>query len=394
MPLERRRNSSQPCTDMTKILAVGDVGAKRDDPGSIFDGCRDVFAGGDVVFAQLETTVTDCGARSPNAKLAMRAPSTMADATRQAGIDVMSFASNHCLDWGYEGFCDTLDHMDAAGVALCGAGATIDEARKPAIAKHDDLRIAFLAYNSILPDGYGATTNTPGCASIRAHTVYSQIEHDQPGTPARILSYPYREDLLALLADIDNARACADIVLVSFHWGLHMVEAEIADYQRIVAHAAIDAGADAILGHHPHILKGIEFYRGAPVFYSLGNFAIEQPHVWDPEITKSESFRHLVSLNPAWNTDQVYMLPEDTRMTGIVRLFCQEKRIARVEFLPAWIGDDSTPEMLHVDDARFAKVRDYLLRISESQGFDTHFQTADSCLHLSGSGNVSEEKNH
>lgn len=370
---------------MTAVLAVGDVGAKRDDPDSMFVGCRAAFAGGDIAFAQLETTVTDRGARSPNAKLAMRAPPSMATACRQAGIDVMSFASNHCLDWGYEGFSDTLDNVQAAGVALCGAGATIDEARKPAIVAHHDLKIAFLAYSSILPDGYRATTNTPGCAALRAHTVYAQIEHDQPGTPARTLSYPYREDLDALLADVASARDCADIVLVSLHWGLHMVEAEIADYQRIVAHAAIDTGAHAILGHHPHILKGVEIYRGAPVFYSLGNFAIEQPHVWDPEITKTESFRHLVSLNPAWDTERIYMLPEDTRMTGVARLSCQKKRIERVEFLPAWIGDDSTPQMLRADDDRFVRVRDYLLRISASQGFDTRFQTEGSCLHLTGS---------
>jgi poly-gamma-glutamate capsule biosynthesis protein CapA/YwtB (metallophosphatase superfamily) len=359
---------------MTEVLAVGDVGTNRDDPGSMFDGCRDGLAGGDIVFAQLETTITDRGARAPNARLAMRAPSSMAQAVRQVGIDVMSFASNHCLDWGYEGFFDTLRHMDAAGVALCGAGETMVQARAPAVVTHDGVRIAFLAYCSILPEGYRATATRPGCVPIRAHTVYSQIEHDQPGTPARTLSYAHRGDLAAMLTDIADARASADIVLVSIHWGLHMVEAEIADYQRIVAHAAIDAGADAILGHHPHILKGVEFYRGAPVFYSLGNFAIEQPHVWDPEITGTESFRDLVSLNPAWKPDQVYMLPEDTRMTGIASLSCGKDGIGQVGFLPTWIGDDSVPEMLRPDDKRFARVHAYLQRISESQGLVTRFR--------------------
>jgi poly-gamma-glutamate synthesis protein (capsule biosynthesis protein) len=143
-----------------------------------------------------------------------------------------------------------------------------------------------------------------------------------------------------------------------------------------------DVGAHAILGHHPHILKGVEMYRSAPIFYSLGNFAIEQPHVWDPEITRTESFRHLVSLNPGWNTGQVRMLPEDNRMTGIARLVLARDGIAQVEFLPAWIEDDSVPYMLDPNDRRFEKVRDYLQRISASQGLTSRFLTVDSCVRI------------
>jgi poly-gamma-glutamate synthesis protein (capsule biosynthesis protein) len=168
--------------------------------------------------------------------------------------------------------------------------------------------------------------------------------------------------------------------------GVHLVEAVIADYQRIVAHAAIDAGAHAILGHHPHILKGVEIYRNAPVFYSLGNFAIEQPHIWDAEITHTASFRHLLSLNPGWNTGHVYMLPEDTRMTGIARLVLAGGGIERVEFLPAWIGDDSAPCMLDPGDPRFNRVRNYLQRISASQGFTSRFRTVDSSVQIHDDG--------
>jgi poly-gamma-glutamate synthesis protein (capsule biosynthesis protein) len=364
------------------VLALGDVGAKRAEPGSIFRGCAAALRRADLSFAQLETTVTECGAQAPNARLAMRAPPALAGAVRAAGIDVMSFAGNHCLDWGYEGFADTLAHMRAAGVALCGAGATLAEARRPAILERGGLRVAFLARSSILPEGYRAEANRPGCAPLRAHTLYEQIEHDQPGTPARVITRAHRADLAALLADIRAARAAADLVLVSLHWGIHMVEAVIADYQREVAHAAIEAGAHAILGHHPHILKGVEFHRGAPIFYSLGNFAIEQPHIWDPAITETESFRHLVSLNPAWRADQVYMLPEDTRLTGIARLVCAADRVERVGFLPAWIADDSAPEVLAPQDARFARVTDYLVRISRSQGFGTRIARDADALRL------------
>jgi len=370
---------------MTTLLAVGDVGAKRTDPATIFRGCREAFARGDIVFAQLETTVTDRGARAPNARLAMRSPPSMGRAAKDAGIGVMSFAGNHCLDWGYEGFSDTLRYMKSAGVELCGAGETLSEARRPAIVHSEGVTLAFLAYSSILPEGYSASRDRAGCAPMRAHTVHEAIEHDQPGTPARTRTFAHRGDLDALIIDVKAARQAADIVLVSLHWGIHMIEGVLADYQHEVAHAAIDAGAHAILGHHPHILKGVGFYKGAPILYSLGNFAIEQPHIWDPAITQTDSFRHLVSLNPKWNPEQVYMLPEDTRMTGIVRLDCGKDGVRSVEFLPAWIEDDSAPIMLDPADPRFERVRAYIERVSRAEGLPTAFKRSGDHLVLSPS---------
>lgn len=319
-----------------------------------------------------------------NARLAMRAPPAMAAACRAAGIDVMSLAGNHCLDFGYEGLSDTLRHVQETGIIACGAGATLAEARRPAVLAHGGLKIAFLARNSILPEGYAATGDRAGCAPLRAHTVYDAIEHDQPGTPARTLSFPHRGDLDALLADIAAARARADIVIVSLHWGVHMIPAVIADYQRSVAHAAIETGAHAILGHHPHILKGVEFHRGAPIFFSLGNFAIEQPHIWDLGITATESFRHLVSLNPQWQSDRIYMLPEDTRMTGIARLACSKHGVEEVEFLPAWIEDDSAPLVLAPEDPRFDRVAEYLASVSRSESLPMRLEKRQGRLRLSG----------
>ena len=368
---------------MTVILATGDVGAKRANLDSMFDGCRDALAAGDVVFGQLETTITDRGARAPQAKLAMRAPPALARAVREAGYDVMSVAGNHCLDWGYEGFADTLSHMAAAGVETCGGGNSIIPASKPSVLNRDGIDIAFIACSSILPEGYWATNTRAGCMPMRAHTIYEQVETDQPGTPARIITHPHRQDLAALLEAIRVARDRADIVLLSIHWGLHMTEATIADYQRTVGHAAIDAGAHAVIGHHPHILKGVEVYKGAAIFYSLGNFAIEQPHVWDPDITKTESFRHLASLNSDWDTSRVYMLPEDTRMTGIAKFVAGSKDIHSVEFLPAWIDDDSVPRVLDPHDERFARVRNYLQLISESQGLATQFVSTGTAIRIS-----------
>ncbi len=353
------------------LVAVGDVGIRRDDPESIFRGSRDALGQASVAFGQLETTVSDRGSRMPHAKLAMRAPPAMARAAATAGFDVMSFAGNHCLDWGYDAFDDTLRHASDAGIRLCGAGQNIVEARRPALFDADGTKIAFLAYSSILPEGYWAESARPGCAPLRAHTTYEQIELDQPGTPPRILTHPHSGDFDALMEDIAAAKRNADVVVVSFHWGIHMVKAELADYQRVVAHAAIEQGADAIVGHHPHILKGVEFHRGAPIFYSLGNFAIEQPHVWDPKITQTDSFRQLVSLNPQWDMNSVHMLPEETRRTGIAKLIIRNGRIAETRFIPAYIADNSAPIVVKARDPKFAVVRDYLAEINMAAGLPT-----------------------
>lgn len=364
------------------LLAVGDVGAKRDTLVSIFAGTRHALGDGDILFGQLETVITDRGAMSPNARLAMRTRREFAQVLADTGFDVMSFAGNHCLDWGYQGFDDTLSACSDAGLALCGAGADVGRAHEPAIIERNGSRVAFLAYNSILPEGYAASRSRPGCAPLRAHTVYQQIEPDQPGTGARTLSFCDPDDLAALVRDVQRARQQADCVIVSMHWGIHMTEAVIADYQRQAARAAIDAGAAAILGHHAHILKGVEFYKGAPVFYSLGNFAIEQPHIWDPAIVQTESFRHLVSLNPDFDPQRIYMLPEATRHTGIARLTIEGDRVTAAAFVPARIDDESTPQALAPADAAFEAVHQYLERVSHAAGLEVAIAAADDALSL------------
>lgn len=259
---------------------------------------------------------------------------------------------------------------------MVGAGKDLAEARRPVYADLGDTRLGVLAYCSILPTGYWAQDDRPGCAPMRAFTVYEQIEHDQPGTPPRTHTFAHREDLANLQADVAAAKEEADLVAVSLHWGTHFVPAVIADYQREVAHAAIDAGADVILGHHAHILKGIELYRGKPIFYSLCNFAMDL--TMTPAHANSKGFREIQQLSPEWIPDfeSSYNFPPDSRHTIIVKLVAEGGALKRCSFLPAFIGTDSVPEVLEVDDPRFAEVVDYLSEVSRQAGLDTRL-TAD-----------------
>ena len=306
----------------------------------------------------------------PHVRLAMRSDPATAGAMRRAGYNVLSLAGNHCLDFGSDALLDTVRHLRDTGIACCGAGGTIEEARRPATLTVNSTRIGFLAYSSILPQGYWAEAARPGCAPMRAHTVYEQVELDQPGTPARIHTYSHREDLEALCADVRAAGRDHDLVVLSMHWGLHFVPATIAAYQREVAHAAIDAGAHAVLGHHPHILKGIEIYRERPIFYSLGNFAIEQPTAFMENLTQTRGFREIASLNSDFDAKRTYVAPKDTQLSMIAKLVTRNSTLVEIRFAPVMINDQSEPSVLARGDPDFARIVEYLATISASQSLN------------------------
>lgn len=362
---------------MTAILhAIGDVAPDREDPRECFALARDRLRQADIGFCQLECNLTTRGIRMPQARHTHRGPVASASAIKDAGIDIVSFAGNHCMDWGPEGLADTIENLRAAGLDIVGVGADIEHARAPVIREVNDVRIAILAYSSILPEGYWATESRPGCAPLRAHTLYEQIETDQPGTPARIHTWAHEQDLRDLTGDIEAARSHADLVIVSLHWGIHFVPAVLADYQREVAKAAIDAGAGLILGHHAHVLKGIEYYRGRAIFYSLSNFAVDLRMT--PEHAASAGFREIQALSPDWEPDFVslYNFPPDSRMTGIVRIRIESTGDYETFFLPAYINDNAQAEILNPADHRFSRVADYLRWCCENQSLNAEL-TAD-----------------
>jgi poly-gamma-glutamate capsule biosynthesis protein CapA/YwtB (metallophosphatase superfamily) len=367
----------------TLFYAVGDVAPDRPDPAECFDLVRDRLKEADLAFCQLETNLTRRGTRLPQARHTIRGDPAIARALREAGFTVVSWAGNHCMDWGQEGFFDTIDNLKAENLGVVGAGRDIEEARAPLFVDTPGGRVAFVACSSILPLDYWATDRRAGCMPMRAHTVYEQIEHDQPGTPARIHTFPHKEDLAALCDGVRKAKAEADIVVLSIHWGIHFAEATIADYQPIVARAAIDAGADLILGHHAHILKGVEVYKGAPILYSLCNFAVDLR--MDEAHATSKSFNEIRALNPNWipDFDSLYNFPADSRMTLMVRTEIEDGAIRSVSLLPTFINGNAQPELLAPDDPRFAEVKAYLEKISAAAGLATRFETQGDALVVS-----------
>lgn len=354
------------------VIGVGDIGPRRADPSEMFAGLGDALHG-DIRFGQMECVVSDQGTPAPNARLAMRTDPGVAAVIAGAGFNVVSLAGNHAMDFGGEALIDSVSHLRAAGLATCGAGSNISEARVPAVLSAQGRRVAFLAYNAILPHGYAAEHNRAGCAPLRVHTIYEPVEPDQPGTDPRVLTFAAPGDLAAILEDVRSARSQADHVVVSMHWGIHFVRAVLAQYQREVGRAVIEAGADAIFGHHPHLLKGIEFHQGKPVIHSLGNFAIEQPAAFMQNLTEDRGFKEISRLNADWKPGSKYMNPDETRHTAVARLILGE-HAPMLELIPCRIDDDSIPQRVSSDSDEGQAVLDYLTAITREAGLRTQYE--------------------
>lgn len=199
----------------------------------------------DISFANLESPLSTKGGPVPDKEYTFRAHPRVAEGLRDTGFDVLSLANNHILDYGEGALLETIEVLDSRMIFHIGAGKDIREARRPLILKVRNKRFGFLAYSNTFPQGFWAKEDKAGTAYGR----FSQVK-----------------------GDVKELKERVDFLIVSFHWGS---EEKISpqEYQRKLAHLAIDNGADIILGHHPHILSGIETYQNGVIIYSLGNFA-------------------------------------------------------------------------------------------------------------------------
>lgn len=331
------------------FLAVGDIALRTDEPQTQLAGVADVLRSGDITFGQLETALSNRGARQLHPGFRGRSgevekdPATGAAVLAAAGFDVLSFAGNHTLDRGPQALRDTLDAATDASLTVIGAGADLTAARRPAIIDADGTTIGILAYCSVTPQGFAATATRPGVAPLRARTFYEQVDW-QPGTPPRIVTTTYPEDLAALVDDVTRLRSEVDVLVVSAHWGIHFEPGTIADYQYEAAHAAVDAGADLVLGHHAHVVKGVEFYRGVPICHSIGNLTL---------LPRGDRGEPLTVDHPV-----------DAQRTMVLRVEIEAGRISRLAIVPCWLDERLEAAPIPATDPRFAEYVAFLDRVS------------------------------
>lgn len=248
------------------ILLTGDVILDEPDPDHWLSGLRGLMQSADLTIGHLEVPHTSRGTESSTDVPAPAAPPAHLHALARAGFDAMTLAGNHIADRGPEGIADTVALLRRLDIACCGAGASIDEARSPAILTRNGLRVALLSYNCVGPESGWAAPDRAGCAYVRVEPAGGG-----PVSPAADLTLLDARSVADLCGDIGRARAQADLLIVALHKGIVHRPAELAPYERPLAHAAVDAGADIVIGHHAHIIRGIEIYRGRPIYHGLGN---------------------------------------------------------------------------------------------------------------------------
>jgi hypothetical protein len=348
------------------LIAVGDVMLGYE-PDTLFDHVVDVLRSGDIAFANCDQVYSDKGHHNPAIFPSPSDPKNI-PALVKSGLNVISLANNHTLDWGTDALLDTIERISKTEIKAVGVGKNITEARKPVILERKGTRVGFLAYGCVGPDGYEAWEDKPGYAPMRSWTIYEKWDY-QPGTPPMIVTLAYRDDLAAMEEDIRKLKAQVDVVAVSFHWGLHMQPALIPMSGFEIGHAACDAGADIILGTHAHILKGIEVYKGKVIFHGQSNFAFRP---WPPSGAPSSLRGH--SQRPGRSFRDFYKFdPAEVLNTFIAKVIIEEGKISKVSYIPCHINKETQPEIVTRSDPRGQQVFDYIEKISRSQNLSTKF---------------------
>jgi poly-gamma-glutamate synthesis protein (capsule biosynthesis protein) len=207
-----------------------------------------VLQSADIAFANLETPLTDRGRHTG----AFKTPTSFADALKWAGIDVVSTANNHAMDAEEPGLFDTIEALARVGIGHVGTGRNLEDARKPFVIERNGIKVAFLGYAQFVNGGPAAFA--------------------QPNRSGVMAMNP-----ILIKEDIRRIRDQVDYVVVSFHWSIENSQ-DTHSEDRKFAQDIIDSGADIIIGHHPHVPRGVEIYKNKPIFYSFGNLIFGHSH--------------------------------------------------------------------------------------------------------------------
>ncbi len=238
----------------------------------------------DAVFGNLECCLHIPERRSHSAEGFFAEPNIGGEALRLSGIHAVGIANN--VNYGAANIAASIARLDEVGVLHTGAGPDLAAARAPAIIDRNGLRVGVVQRSSVYwPTDHEAGDDQPGIAVIRGHTAYhvpagriapGVPPPNRPGVPPLIVTWADKGYLAEFGKDIESMRSQADIVVASCHWGLGR---EPLQYMTDIAHAAIDAGADIVVGHGPHYSLPVELYKGRPIFYGVGNLTFNTGHL-------------------------------------------------------------------------------------------------------------------
>ncbi len=271
----------------------------------------------DIMMLNNEFAYSLRGTEEQDKSYTFRAAPKRVDILKEMGVDIVSLANNHALDFGMEALLDTFSTLEEADIDYVGAGHNLDRAKAPVYYTLGDKTIAYVAASRVVfaMDWYASDTG-----------------------PGMIGTY----DPTLLLEVIREAKEQSDFVVVYVHWGVERTNYPV-DYQKSLAKKYIDAGADAVIGCHPHVLQGMEFYKGKPIAYSLGNY-------WFNNTTREAGLLKLI-LSPEGDL-KVQLLPTLGENTYTSLITDEDKRAAYFKFMEKISFDVSIDEEGYVTEAR------------------------------------------
>jgi poly-gamma-glutamate capsule biosynthesis protein CapA/YwtB (metallophosphatase superfamily) len=362
--IEQRHIRAQ-SQDALTVLVTGDMVLDVPDADHWLSGIAPALRAADLAIAHLEVPHTRRGSELAGDVPAPGADPANLDALARAGVALVSLAGNHITDCGAEGIADTLEKLDALGIAHTGAGADLAAASRPAFVQQRGRRVGLLSYNCVGPENAWAAPDRAGCNFLRMQTA-----DGKPITPPSPLLAPTVEALACLRAQVAAARAEADLLVVALHKGIVHTPAELAPYERPLAEAALDAGADIVLGHHAHILRGVELRQGRPVFHGLGNGCVVT-HALSPSqdhparAAWARRRKELFGFEPDPRYELAPFHPEAVNaVIGVVRI--EAAGSMRMGVIPVHVEPPGRP--VCVNDARASEVIAYLDRIGAMAG--------------------------
>jgi poly-gamma-glutamate synthesis protein (capsule biosynthesis protein) len=277
---------------------------RRQEPRHAFEHVEAVFARADILFGNLECTLSERGLRPHDYRsIQMRGHLAYAEGLRDTGFAVLNVANNHSMQHGVEPFLETVDALRRCGIHVCGVAGATHRTANPVVVERNGLRVTFLGY------------------SLRPRQYFTREPLYAEGSPEQMLE------------DVRFARATSEAVVVSLHWGDEFIHRP-APREIALARALVDEGANLVIGHHPHVLRGGESYRGGCILYSLGNFVCDM--LWD----------------------------EALRESAIAQCRLTPGGVSELQLIPLRIEDDCRPVPLRGD--RAAVLRRRMERLSEA----------------------------
>ena len=270
---------------MTTLMLTGDVNLmKVTDAAVPFGLIGDELRVADLIFSNLECLLyTAPPGHSVSNEGFFADPAIGGEALKRAGISAVGIANN--VHYGEAAITASIARLDQLGILHVGGGANLAAARAPAILERNGLRFGFLQRSSVYwPTNHEARKDAAGIAVLKGHTAYhvpmSRLRPgmpppNRPGVPPEIITWADKVYLTELADDIAGLRPQVDILVASCHWGLGK---DVLAYMTEIAHAAIDAGADIVVGHGPHYSLPVEVYTGKPIFYGVSNLSFHTGH--------------------------------------------------------------------------------------------------------------------